>query len=295
MKALFSHGHSTIHREHLPGDVAGFRTREEGDGRGDIFGISETAERDFSNNRVFHRLGKFIRHISGDEAGSDGVASDRAAGKLPGDRFGEADQARFAGRVVCLTRVADEADHRSDVNDPGVLRFHHGAHETFHGIESTFKIGIENGVPVFFLHAHEESVAGDPGVVHEDVHAAEFFLDLFREILHSFVIRNVYCVGRGHAGKLGVDFLRRFAATRSAAAYDCHFGSFRSECAGDFLANAAPSSSDDGYFVGKTGHAADWPRRWRTVKCVVGPVSGWIWIDHKKGVCELRRDYLGFP
>ena len=195
--------------------------------------------------------GKFVGHVGGDESGGHGVAGDGAAGEFAGDGLGETDQAGLAGGVVRLAGVADQADDRGDVDDARVLGFHQHAHEAFHGVEGTLEIGVEHGVPVLFLHAHEQAVAGDAGVVDEDVHGAHFIGDFFGEFLHGGVVGHVHGIGGGGSGKLGVDFLRGFAAARSTAADHRDLGSLRGERAGDFLTDSAASSGDDGDFIGK--------------------------------------------
>ena len=199
----------------------------------------------------FTACGQFVGHVGGDEARGHGVAGDVAAGEFAGDGFGEADQAGLAGGVVGLAGVADQADDRGDVDDARVLGFHQHAHEGFHGVEGALEIGVEHGVPVLLLHAHEQAVAGDAGVVDEDVHRAEFVADFLGEFLHGGVIGHIHGVGGGGAGKLGVDFLRGLAAARGAAAHHRDLGTLRGKRAGDFLADSTASSGDDGDFVGK--------------------------------------------
>ena len=46
------------------------------------------------------------------------------------------------------------------------------------GVERAGEVGVEHGAPVLVGHAHDEAVAGDAGVVHEDLDRPERALDL---------------------------------------------------------------------------------------------------------------------
>lgn len=134
----------------------------------------------------------------------------------------------------------------------GSSAFMRGAHEGFYGVEGALEVGVEHGVPVFFLHAHEQGVAGDAGVVDEDVHGAEFRGDCFREVLHGGVVGDIDGVGGRAAGEVGVDRVRGGAAASGTAGNDGDLGAFRGKAAGDVLADSTASSGDDGDFIGET-------------------------------------------
>jgi len=65
------------------------------------------------------------------------------------------------------------SDHRGDVDDAaGAL----AKHRTDGGLgdeEDALEVGGEDVVPVLLAHAHDERVAGDAGVVDDDIEAAE--------------------------------------------------------------------------------------------------------------------------
>ena len=50
------------------------------------------------------------------------------------------------------------------------------------------KVGAQHGVPIFELHAQRESVAGDGGVVHQDVELAELRENLLER---DFYLRGI--------------------------------------------------------------------------------------------------------
>ncbi len=88
-------------------------------------------------------------------------------------RLGEADQPRLARGVVRLPRVADEADHARDVDDPPRPPLHHAARRRAHRREGALQVRVEHRVPVIVLEAHQQVVAREAGVVHQDVERAE--------------------------------------------------------------------------------------------------------------------------
>src|ERR1041385_4348789 len=77
-----SHYHSTIHGQHLAGDVFRLCTCEEGDGARDVVGLAEFAERNLPDHARLERLRQHLGHVRGDEAWRDGVARDATAGEL---------------------------------------------------------------------------------------------------------------------------------------------------------------------------------------------------------------------
>ena len=67
----------------------------------------------FFRDLFLHLIIEHVCHVSLDESGRDGIGGHATNGELACERFGETDQARLAGRIICLARVADEADDAS--------------------------------------------------------------------------------------------------------------------------------------------------------------------------------------
>src|ERR1039458_1540526 len=111
------HGHAAINRKHLAGDITSGRTSQKQDGIGDVVRLAEAAQGDLFQEPLARLGADFGRHGGLNETGGDGVHRDAAARQFSGDGLGKADHARFAGAVIALAGVADQADHRSDVND----------------------------------------------------------------------------------------------------------------------------------------------------------------------------------
>ncbi len=117
-----------------------------------------------------------MREIGVDEPRCDGVARDVAGGHLARDRLGESDQAGLRRRVVRLARVAGHPGDGRNIHDAPRALPHHRTHGGLGHEERAAEIQVDDRVPVLGAHAHEQVVAGDAGVVHEDLEtaAAEF-------------------------------------------------------------------------------------------------------------------------
>ena len=61
------------------------------------------------------------------------------------------------------------------------------------------EIGAHDGVPIVGLHAHGQAVAGDGGVVDQNVELAEFFEDLLEAGFDLFAVGDVHFHGEGFA------------------------------------------------------------------------------------------------
>src|SRR5205085_5292346 len=102
-------GHSAIDGEHLAGDIAGGGAGEEENARGDVFGQAEPLGWNSLLRFFDDHVAEHLRHFAFDEAGADGVDREFAAGELAAEAAGEANQSSFAGGVIRLTGIADEA------------------------------------------------------------------------------------------------------------------------------------------------------------------------------------------
>ena len=171
--ARLCHEHSAIHIEGVAGDVGGFFGGEEGNGMGDVEVGSDAAKGDVLSHGALLVFSQNCGHGGFDVARSYRVDSDGAAGEFAGEGFCEADESGFGGGVVRLAGLAGFADDGGDVDDAAPAVFDHLGHDGLSHEEGSGEIGREDVVPVFALHAHGEDVAGDSGVVDEDVDGTE--------------------------------------------------------------------------------------------------------------------------
>ena len=88
---------------------------------------------------------------------------------FPRHRFGKSDNARFGRGVKRLPDVAHLADHRREIDDPAVPLPEHVARDDFSAENRALEIGADNLIPIAGLHAHQEIIGGDSGIVDENI------------------------------------------------------------------------------------------------------------------------------
>ena len=69
-----------------------------------------------------------------------------------------------------MSHLAEDA---SDVDDASPALFEHGANDLLDAEISGSEVRLQHGVPVGAFHPHDELVAGDAGIVDQDVDLAE--------------------------------------------------------------------------------------------------------------------------
>ena len=197
-------------------------------------------------------------HVGFDETRGDDIGGDAAAGDFAGDAFCHSDEAGLAGGVVRLAGEAHEAADRADVDDAAGALLDHGAEDGAGEIEGALEVRLEHGVPIAARHAHREGVAGDAGVVHEDVAAAEVGEDLVAGFLHRIEVGHIDRVGFRRTRGGGVDIGCDFCGVCLRAADDGDFGAFGGEGFCDGFADAAAGARDDGDLVFESFVAHVW-------------------------------------
>src|SRR5258708_5493260 len=245
--------HAAVDVEDVAGDVGGFVAGEENDGGGDILAGSHAPEWDAHFQFFFHFVGKDCRHGRLDETGSHGVDRDVARSDFDGDGFGEADEAGFGGDVVGLPGVAAFGDDGRDVDDPAGAGFHHRRQHLLDADVCAGKIGSDDRVPIVRLHAHGQAVAGDGGVVDEDIDLAEFFEDGFEAGFDLVDVGDVHFYGEGFAA-LGNNFLDEFGKFFLVASGDGNFGPGFGERVRRVAADALRRTRDHSYFILQIKH-----------------------------------------
>src|SRR5277367_6431127 len=108
-------------------------------------------------------------------------------------------------RPISLAGVAGLRDYRADINDAAGALLEHRAESLLNAEMRAGEVGAQHSVPVFELHAQGESVAGDGGVVHQNVELAEFRENLLEG---GFYLRGIgYVQWHGQrAAACGFDF-----------------------------------------------------------------------------------------
>src|SRR6266852_579902 len=245
--------HAAVHVEDVAGDVGGFVGGEEEDGRGDIAAGTHATEGNADFQFFFYFVGEDVGHGRGDEAGGDGVDCDVARSDFHSDGFGEADDAGLGGDVIDLACVAHLRDDGGDVDDASSAGPHHDGKRLLDAEMSAGEIGAEDGVPVVGFHADSEAVAGDGGVVDEDVEAREFFEDGLEADFDLVEVGDVHFDSEGFPALSG-ELLDEGGEFFFVARGDGDLGAGFGEGQGGVAANALGGAGDEGYFVFQGEH-----------------------------------------
>ncbi len=96
--------------------------------------------------------------------------------------------------------------------------------------------------PVVGLHAHGQAIAGDSGVVDQDIETAEFFEDLLEAAFHLLRIGYIHLYGKRRAsgcGDIGNERGKSFFVARSNSHFCTHRGKCKRRVATDALRRAS--------------------------------------------------------
>src|SRR5688572_19723263 len=246
--AFSGHVHAAIDVQRLAGDPGGAGSRQKTHGLRDVRGRSQAPERDLGRQRRALRLWQRLSHVRLDEAGSHDVDRDAPRRHFPGQRTRETADARLRGAVIGLPGIADQADHRPDVDDAASARLHHAAQHRLAEPENGTQIRRDDGIPVFRLHAQEQRVARDAGVVDEDGDRALPGFDVCDRHVAGSPIRHV-------EDEAAADRTRGFQSlvdgrnTRVARCRTDDRSSSRAQCERDGASDAARGAGDEGDFA----------------------------------------------
>src|SRR5207237_951556 len=75
----------------------------------------------------------------------------------------------------------DQSDDAGDVDNPSAATLQHSARHGPDAGEGTAKVGVLHRIPVLVLEPHYDVVAGNAGVVDQDVDRSESLLDVIDE------------------------------------------------------------------------------------------------------------------
>src|ERR1700736_3472173 len=160
---------------------------------GNILRRSDPAEWNLLNRVLLELVAEASRHGGFDEAGRHCVAGYSAGSDFAGDGHGEPDQSRFGCRVVGLAHLPEDT---RDVDDASPALLEHGTDDLLYREICRRQIGAEYSVPVGTLHAYDQLIACDPGVVDQNVDLAELSHRRFAGGLDLLFIADVNREGR---------------------------------------------------------------------------------------------------
>ena len=167
---------------------------------------------------------------------------DAEAGAFLGERLGETVDARLRGRIVHLAVLPGLAVDAADIHHPAKLGHPHALEGQLAQVEATAEVGVDHGVPHVPRHARHGAVAGDAGVVDQDLDRAVLVVDLLHGRLAGGEVAGVE-LHRGDAGHIGEALRRGLVA---GIACD-HLAPRRLEGDADGLADPARSTRHQRY------------------------------------------------
>ena len=153
-------------------------------------------------------------------------------------------KAGLGGGVVGLAGITLHAGDGRDADDATPTLLGHRTHEALGPVEGGGEIGGDHVVPVLVGHRHDELVAGDAGVVDEDLDGAELGVDLLAGLGDRGGVGDVDLEGLGLLA-LGEDIVGDLHA--GVGLRDAKHGvAVGGETFRDGLADAATGSGDEG-------------------------------------------------
>jgi len=138
-----------------------------------------------------------------------------------------------------LTSIARNAHYRAQIDDTAHTLAQHHRLDGLGEVEHRLKIHGDHHIPLLLGHAHQQRVARNPGIVHQNIHTAKIGDHLFHHLLG---IRKQGSIG-GIA--FGLDTQRLQSSFRSTELIvhrqirKSHVGSFAGKFQGNGLANSA--------------------------------------------------------
>src|SRR5215204_1665804 len=166
-------GGATVDVQDLSRNEIGVVGGEEGDRRGDVFGVPDPAPRDqgAAELRSVAWNVEVARHL--DETGAHGVDPDVLLSQLYGELAGEGVDRTLGGRVGRVPGEPSVAVDRGDVHDGTPARLKHVGHRPAGAEEVSLHVEVEHLVVGGLVGVEEVEGAGYARVVDQDVEAAQ--------------------------------------------------------------------------------------------------------------------------
>ncbi|MPM95084.1 hypothetical protein SDC9_142235 [bioreactor metagenome] len=91
--------------------------------------------------------------------------------------------AGFGRRIIGLPELALAAVDRRDVDDATPAALDHRINERLGDVEHGVQVGVQYGIPTGLVELAQRCIAGDAGVVHQDVDPMTVGVDAPRQFL----------------------------------------------------------------------------------------------------------------
>src|SRR5579859_1615502 len=238
---------AAVDRQRRAGDEAAVLGDQERDTARNLRRVAEAADRDLGDDLLQHILGHRGDHVGVDIAGRDRVDGHAELGAFLRQRFGEAVDTGLGGGIVDLAVLAGLPVDRADVDDPSPAPRAHPREGRLGHVEATAEIGVDHRLPLLVGLLENGAVAGDAGIVNDDINGAEIVLDLLHAGEAGLMVAHVPLVG-GDAGLLGEDL--RLGVV--AAIIGGHLQAHVTQGDADRLADPTGTTGHDRYAVHRT-------------------------------------------
>src|SRR5208282_701348 len=157
----------------MAGDVRRLVGGEERYGAGDIADRSYPAQRNLLSSILLEFVSEYVGHGGFNEARSHRVAGYIARSQFAGNSHRESDETSFRRSIIRLTSLAHLAEDAGNIDDASPALLQHGAGDLLNTEIRGGEIGLQHGIPVGPFHADDELVAGDAGIVDQNVDLPE--------------------------------------------------------------------------------------------------------------------------
>src|SRR5690606_40041076 len=107
-------------------------------------------------------------HVRIDEAGGHRVHGNTAGAHFTGERTGKTLHAGLGRRVVGLSAVTHACHHGTDADDTPPAGLGHATQDRLGQTVYGTEIGADDVIPLVALHAHQQIIGSDTGIVHQD-------------------------------------------------------------------------------------------------------------------------------
>src|SRR6185437_10441257 len=142
-----------------------------------VFSMSQAPDWNFCNDLAKNLSGNGADHFCIDITGRNRVNGYPVPGPLLSQRLGEAVDARLGGSIVDLPVLTGLPVDTADIHNATELTLAHTLKCQFAKVVACTQVGIEDGIPHIPAHAQQRRVAGDTGVVYENLDRSVFRRD----------------------------------------------------------------------------------------------------------------------
>jgi hypothetical protein len=177
-------------------------------------------------------------HVGFNQTGCDGITGDVATAHFEGDRAGEAHQCGFGRHIVCLPDIACQAHDRADVDDASPSLAQHRLEGSTRCHKGAPQVDLQHPIPVLVLHAQQQGIARNAGVVDEDIESFPAFQQRFDGFFDGAGVCHIGGDGDGFTARF-LNLLGDLLGVRLRAAKCCH----ACACSGKGTRNCLPDAA----------------------------------------------------